>query len=880
MRDRRWAGDDEPWDAAPAGASVALREPEAWTGNKLPSYLLPGDGLEMGASLSNAKCWVNIRGNGDIESLFSVDIGLNAYGAMGVRYASADHQAARAVAQPPAASEEAADASARAYARPHTPLLPDGPGQVELHPAYQRRTIELPGNLLVEETLCVPRVAGPERGATYDGPVAYQIVDLWNHAPVPRRVRVYGYAQLRGQSAPDLQVSFDPSMRQGALVAHNASQLGWVRIFGAAGEGVRVAGYGSSYDDSQIYDLAAAYPLRNSVEATGDVIGALQVNADLAPGERRRFAFIAVFSPGGEAEARRLYAHAWDFEGALRDTIAHYARVVGVTEVLTPDPVLNEGVVWAKTNMLRVMAHYPQGWAFTNEPGQSSSVVARDAAWFVYGGDYLLPAFSRALLEGFARRQEPSGKIVEYYNAITGATEDYGLNINDDTPLFIAAADHHYRATGDAAFLLQIYPAVARAAYYILSQLDTHLPDEVAPSNLGLVHCTARGESVHGIAGWRNIIPGYSLSGAVTELNAECVGALRAASYLAGVAERPPEEVDGFRQAAEDLTGAINRHLLNPENGMYYLNIDPDGNHHTSVTADELFPVMFGVAPEEVAYRIISRLRSPDFWTPAGIRTVSRQSLDYSAYRAWGLMGGVWPGVTWWLAIAAGRYHPSFMVRALRASFEHFARDPRTNHTVPGQFSEWFDGESLVNRGMRLSPWEPPRFLWAAVEGVCGVTSLSDRFRLRPLLPADWKWVALRRLLYHGAEHAFFGARQGGQFCFYTTGQLEVPPGAGTEVFAEDVTPRVSLLHRGAHHVALRRPDKVVVCVGSARDQTIVVPIHLRQLLDPARRYAVALYNSERDAWEFGGVQPAALLRDLSMIVEAGGFRVLALTPE
>ena len=51
------------------------------------------------------------------------------------------------------------------------------------------------------------------------------------------------------------------------------------------------------------------------------------------------------------------------------------------------------------------------------------------------------------------------------------------------------------------------------------------------------------------------------------------------------------------------------------------------------------------------------------------------------------------------------------MVEALRSSFAHYAADPKTNNTVPCQVGERFDGESLINRGTRLSPWEPSRFL-------------------------------------------------------------------------------------------------------------------------------------------------------------------------
>lgn len=339
--------------------------------------------------------------------------------------------------------------------------------------------------------------------------------------------------------------------------------------------------------------------------------------------------------------------------------------------------------------MRRVMSDYPQGRAFTNEPGVSSNVVGRDAAWFVYGNDHFMPDFSRALLDKLAAVQYPDGKIPEYYNAIDGTVADDGLNINDDTPLFILAVNHHFRATGDRDWLGRIYPAVARAARYIVSQTDER----------GLVWCTAndpRG-NVWAIASWRNVIDRYTINGAVTEINAECAAAIRAVAHLAENLARDSSEIEEFSAASRRIADAMNFHLRNPENGLYYLNIDLDGNIHTDVTGDQIFPVMFRVCDEETGFRIISRLNARDFWTSAGLRTVSRNDPLYDPSGNIGLLGGVWPGLTWWYAFAAARYHPEFMVRALAASFQHYAGDPQKNNTVPGQFGEYFDGESLIN---------------------------------------------------------------------------------------------------------------------------------------------------------------------------------------
>jgi glycogen debranching enzyme len=825
----------------------------------LPTYRCSGDGLQMGASLGNASAWITTRANGDIERLFSIETGMDVLGGMALRYAV------------PANEPD----DPRALRR----VEPVAPGQVELHPAYQQRTVELPGAVVAREIVFLPKTAGPERTATYDGCVVYQLVELENRAPEPQRLAVYALAHLRGQTPPDIESRYDANVRAGALLARNRSRPRLVRVLGVVGAECCPATYVTTADDTRGYAAGPLAPLANSTAPAGDLVATLQVELALEPGERRRVGFVAVCSAAGEAEARRLFAHAWDAETALADTIAYYTAAVATSEVLTPDPVIRDGVVWAKANMLRVMADYPTGRAFTNDPGRSSNVVARDAAWFVSGADYLAPRFSRALLEAFAARQEPCGKIIEYFDGVTDAREDYGLNINDNTPLYIFAVDHHYRVTCDDGWLTRAYPHVARAAHYILSQLDTSLPQGTAPFRLGLVFCTARGEGVAGIAGWRNILDGRNISGAVTEVNAECYGALRAAARLARDMGQWAD-ADAFHHAAEALRAAINTHLLNPETGMYYLTIDPDGRPHPDVTADELFPVMFGVAPEEVALRIVSRLHAADFWTDAGIRTVSRLALDYSPDRRYGLTGGVWPGVTWWLAIAAGYFYPELMVRALRASFDHFARDPLATHTIPGQFAEWFDGESLINRGARLSPWEPPRFLWAAIEGICGLTPLGNGLRARPLLPGEWQWLGLRRFPFHQREHALFIARQpGASLRFYSTVPLEVAPGGEVVLFDDDVSDAVALDHPEARHVALAREGAVLLGIGSASAARISATATLEGLLDPAMEYVVARYDSNQATWDFSARLVGADLTTLSVELAPCGCVVFALQP-
>jgi len=843
------------------GSVSAVRQP-----GKLPSYHMPDDALEMGASLGNKHCWVNTRGNGSIQSIFSTDIGMAIANSVSLRYSGPGHRLLPGLGQ----SSAGPDADVQLSALPG--------GQFEIHPAYQKHTFTLPGLLTIEETVFLPLTGDDDPAA------AYLLVRVTNDAPAeaiggaeghasgvaatgPRRLRLHAFARLRGTLPADVQATYDP--RLGAFIARNASQPNAVRLFGVTAP---VSHYETSHDFGRVYDLQHAANLRDDVTASGDILAALQVDLALAPGQSIELAFLVAFSAQGEQAARAVYSAALDAPAALRATVDYLTRVVAVGEVLTPDPAINDGALWSKVNMLRVMATYPQGPAFTNEPGVSSNVVGRDVAWFVYGNDHFLPDFSRALLDTFARLQYPSGKLPEYYSALDGRVEDYKLNINDDTPLFILAVNHHWRSTGNRAWLEGIYPAVAKAALYILDQRDER----------GLVVCTTRGEEVWGICSWRNVIPQYTINGAVTEINAECAAALRATAHLAQNLGRPADEAKAFFDAAEALRVAMDAHLLNPANGLYYLNIDLDGNPHTDVTGDEVFPVIFRVCSDDVAFRIISRLNSPDFWTAAGLRTASVDDPLYDPFRFVGLIGGVWPGLTWWYAFAAARYHPEFMVAALRASFQHYAANPRKNNTVPGQFSEWFDGESLVNRGMRLSPWEPPRFLWAAVEGVCGVMLTTGNLSVRPLVPRTWDWVALRGLPYHGGSVTYFAARErhgfdtgSSEFHLYATAPVDTEH--ALEIYTDDVTDQVGVLNPAVRHIALRRPGEVLVCLGNASGETAITPLDLSAVLDAQATYMARVYNSERDDWSDGAPTPGHLLASLATTLESGGCRVARL---
>ncbi|HEY9179423.1 MAG TPA: hypothetical protein VIO32_01810 [Candidatus Baltobacteraceae bacterium] len=743
---------------------------------------------------------------------------------------------------------------------PLTPLQ----GTFIIHPDRQEHLFELANGVTVHEQILVLNCSPQgEDMHTVDPPAAYLTVELTNDADEEMRVATFASLQLRGSFDGEVRTRY--SEKHHAFVVGTSENEGIVRYAACS---VRPDSYEVTLDSAKAN--AQQFPGKLSNEcfdtSAADVNGIFHLSSRLRPGEKRCFYFVLTFAVDGEDAARRVMESLPEGQEALERTRAHFDEVLGSAIVMTPDPEVNRGVLWAKANMLRVESLSPQGWAFTNDPTRSNNSVGRDTAWFAFGSDYITPHFSRESLLWYADHLQPDGMAVEYFDIRTGEANTDRLNINDDTPLLILALWHHYNTSGDREFLEYVYPRAARMAEYILSQRNEQ----------GLVWCTADGTNVWGIVGWRNVIDDYRLSGATTEINSECYAALRTICMMAeelgngGDAKR-------YDEAADALRKAINEHLLDTSRGVYYLNIDIDGTRRTDVTSDLVFPVMFGVADHDTSARIISRLSVPEFWSDAGIHTVPRTSIMYGPTHGFGLLGGIWVGVTFWFAFAAAPFNPEFMADALSRSFRHYSMDPRRNNTVPGQFSEWLHGETLVNQGMMLSPWFPPRYVWAAIEGAAGLDMSSRKPDLHPRPARGWKWLGVRNLPLRGKQISWFCVQLDKVTTFAGYPFDSIPP---ENRYDEDISPVLHVTGEEAVVIGLRRKERIIILIGNTLDRTVTTALSLRDAqIDGMQRLRV--YNSLRSEWvDAPQYQPEHLRVGYPIQIDRHGFCLLELTME
>src|ERR671930_397532 len=163
----------------------------------LPFYTVPDTALEVGASLGNSAIWINTKGTGAVERIFSVDVGQSLTGAISIRYAGPGHRPF----EEPAGHSQGHEMSSHVSLRPAAP------------------------------------------------PVVYQMVEPRNDGALAQDLPFFGFARLRGTLAGDVHARYDPALR--ALVAHNASRPVAVRVFGVT---ERPSGYATSFDFGRVYD--------------------------------------------------------------------------------------------------------------------------------------------------------------------------------------------------------------------------------------------------------------------------------------------------------------------------------------------------------------------------------------------------------------------------------------------------------------------------------------------------------------------------------------------------------------------------------------------------------------------------------------------------
>jgi glycogen debranching enzyme len=690
--------------------------------NEFCAYVLHESQTPYGLLLGNYKSYAQSTAKGGVRGLWDADTDQIIFGTHHIAY-------------------RLRDAKARGTLFPHQ-IQRD----LTFLPYAQISEFTLENRVHVTEAFFVPH------GPSFDRAVAFVVdVTLFNPGGEELEVALFPWAMLVGQrfyGEPEHQVR---AWNDGRFICSKNMETGGERWWGGSRQPAAVE---LSLREQVLLEYMRRATLLpdESVQHFGDVtpelaelvsrriFGAFEYAINVAPGARESLRLAVVYHKDGTEKSRPVLEALLKDPRALHDTQRYFAERLADARFMTPSPEISRGVAWAKANMLRIVKDYPHGWGSTNSP-PSDILVSRDTSWFVHGFDYFWPEFSRDALEVFNQAVDETGLMIEYIRGVSGYKTAYDLNINDDTPLHLIAMLHYYNATLDDAWVRDRRDLIIKLTDYMLTQRDDQ----------GLIFCRAKGVDMYGISSWRNIIPYYTLDGAVTEINAEAVFALDAAAMLCAVVG-DNEHWEKYAAQAQDMREAMMDYLFNDDTGAFVLNYDQDRNYQDNFTADEIFPVLFNVADAAQRKAILDRLLEADFVTPVGLRTISTADAWYFPSYGFGLLGGIWPDLTLWFALALARNQCVDQAVRFLATVYAAMEGGSPRNTVPGEFGEWFDGGSLSNRGMYLSPWTGAKYLWCVAETVGGLDGYrtSGRPHLTPLRPKGWQWVAAARVRWGG----------------------------------------------------------------------------------------------------------------------------------
>jgi hypothetical protein len=145
-------------------------------------------------------------------------------------------------------------------------------------------------------------------------------------------------------------------------------------------------------------------------------------------------------------------------------------------------------------------------------------------------------------------------------------------------------------------------------------------------------------------------------------------------------------------------------------------------------------------------------------------------------------------------------------------------------------------------------------------------------------MPADWSWVALRNVPYHGSSFSYILVREGDAFRVYVTREIDCTWRA--EPYERDISDFLRVYAESAAVVALWRADSAVILVGNTGSETVHTPVVITDTTLLPEGGTLRLYNSERRSWERRAVIAPADLSGIALTIEAGGFRLLEISKQ
>jgi glycogen debranching enzyme len=238
----------------------------------------------------------------------------------------------------------------------------------------------------------------------------------------------------------------------------------------------------------------------------------------------------------------------------------------------------------------------------------------------------------------------------------------------DTTPLFVGLAGAYLERTGDLDLIDRLWPALERAAGWIVSKADQD-------ANGLLTYARGRDSGLSN-QGWKDSgdsifhADGSFPKGpiALVEVQGYAYAAFRALALLA--AQRGDgEAADDWSQRAEAIRQTVERLFWMEDLGFYAIALDGDGAPCRVRASNPGHLLFSGLPSPKRARRVIEQLLAPSLCSGWGIRTLGTGQARYNPMSYHN--GSVWPHDTAICALGMSRYgEREGVVRLTAAMFE------------------------------------------------------------------------------------------------------------------------------------------------------------------------------------------------------------------
>ena len=531
-----------------------------------------------------------------------------------------------------------------------------------------------------------------------------------------------------------------------------------------------------------------------------------------------------------------------------REKQAYYAdRADAWLAVGTPDPELDQAYRWATVNLDRQRVCNPDlGCGFVAGFGRAGAGNYRPGFGWFFGGDAAINSLAmsaigqhemvRETLTFFARYQRDDGKIPHEISQAAARLPwftDYPYTWfhGDTTPFWLLACTTYWRASGDDAFLRELWPAMTKAfRWSAATDRDGDGLMENPSAGAGAIEVGGLGEGV---------LTDIYLGGV-------WVAALEGISEMARTMGDDAVERDAAALFARARVALDDQFWLDSA-GRYAFALLQGGTPDAPRLNDALTPwpataMTFGLLEPARAQSMLRDMSSSALLTDWGTRLLDHRHPLYEPLHY--NNGAVWPFVTGFAALAHYRYHRAWagyelMQAVARMTFDfNRGRQPELlsgafyqllDTTVPDQF---FATSMLVN---------------PLVRGLLGVDARAGecRVRIAPHLPAHWDSVQVEQIEAGCGRVGFSVQRNATHY------RIQVTRASGDRPVALELAPALPL---GATVTAVRvngSPAQfdvetsaydVHATVAATLESTLVVDLDVRgglEVVPPAHRPAI-----------------------------------------